>query len=287
MPRRARKWREWWRTYRWWVVAGLALTSFVLGAVGYHRWFAMRGDRSSVPHDLYFSLQLFTINSAATGSLPWTLQVARFLSPAVAFTTAIGAVAAVLREQTERARARRSSGHVVICGLGDKGLRIATAFRREGRRVVVVELDPANGLLPECRDAGIPTIVGDARSEGALAVTRVDRASHVVVTCGSDDMNADVLLRVAAYARERAREGPTCIVHISDPSLASLLTEARVASKNDGVRLTVFNVYSEGARLWLNEHPLPGPTTSGEPPHLLVVGAGRLARNLVVEAVRS
>ena len=100
----------------------LGVIALVLGLTGFVRLADAAGRADPAHRFLYLSIQLFVLQSGAVlPPLPWELEVARFLAPAVAGYTAISALAVLFREQLQRLRTLRLQDHVVVCGLGRKG----------------------------------------------------------------------------------------------------------------------------------------------------------------------
>ncbi len=173
-------WREWlrrqWHDYRWLVIGGLWLVTLVLGYVGFARHSAVFGKTRSPWDVLYLTLQLIPLQSGAVPApVPWELEVARLLAPAVAAYTAVQALAAVFYEQLQSLRLRFIRDHVVICGLGRKGYLLAQGFRQRGERVGVIEQDEDNDLIEQCREQGVIVLIGNATNQGLLRQARVQR----------------------------------------------------------------------------------------------------------------
>jgi voltage-gated potassium channel Kch len=176
--------------------------------------------------------------------------------------------------------------HVIICGLGRKGLILVRAFRARGRNVVVIEEDENNDAIGIARDLGAVVLQGDAREAVLLGRAGIDRAQYLIVLCGDDGVNAEV----AAHARElvqnrSALDALQCSVHIVDPELWRLLREWEI-SGGGAFRLQFFNVVDTAARALLDESP-PFHTVTSEAPHILLVGAGRLGQSLLVHMARA
>jgi hypothetical protein len=114
---------RWWRKHQWAVIGGAWLVIGLLGYVGFARYFAAL-DQSRSPGDLlYLTIQLFVLESGAVeGPIGWELELARFLAPAVAASTAVLALILLFYEQFQFFRLRAVRDHVVICGLGRRGL---------------------------------------------------------------------------------------------------------------------------------------------------------------------
>lgn len=279
-PSRKARLKRRWQAAEWPVVWGLAFVAVALGILGYARHFALAGQHRT-PFDLfYLSLQLFVLESGAVAApIPWPLEVARLLAPAVSVYTASQAFAVIFRDELQWLRIRSLDDHVVICGLGTKGWLLATSFSRRGDRVVVIERDKSNESLEPCREQGCLVVVGNATDPTLLRKVRLDRARHVVAVCGDDGVNAEIALR----AREAAgsRHPPlTCFVDVVDPRLCNLLRERRVAASDGGFRLEFFNVFESGAAALLRE------ISPDSLRHMVIVGLGRMGESVLVRAAR-
>ncbi|MBI4261403.1 MAG: NAD-binding protein [Actinobacteria bacterium] len=285
--------RPTWIAYRWPAVVALALGAVVLGHLGYRWHFDATGEARSFADTLYASLQLFWFESGSLGPpVPWPLQVARFLAPAVLAFTAISALAAILRDQFARLRVRWfADEHVLVCGLGRIGVRLAREFRHSGYEVVAIEDDEENSAIGELREEGIAVLVGDATDSTLLRTAGVGKARQLFVVTGDDQTNVAVALDAWELVGE-GREGRplACFVHLLDPDLLNLITEAGVGTREgDPLRLEAFNVAERGAPALLARYPafvLDGETPT-RPPHVLVVGLGQMGRSLVVQAARA
>ena len=289
-----RVWREGllprWRDYRWPVVGVLGLAALVLGWLGFRGYFVALGEPRSLWDLLYLSLQLFTLESGSvSGPVGWQLQVARLLAPAVAIYVAGSALAVIFREQIQLLRIRFSSGHVLICGLGRKGLLLARAFRDRGDKVVVIEKDEGNDMIEPCREDGAIVVLGDARDRQLLRSLRVQRASAVFAVCGNDGVNAEVAVHTRELASSQQGDGLSALIHIVDPRLCTLLRMRGLsAGTEDFFRLDYFNVFESGARALLSEHPPfdEEGEAEAEPPHVLLVGLGKFGETLLVQMAR-
>jgi hypothetical protein len=278
------------RRLEWPLVATLALVAGALGVAGFHEFFAAAGEPRSAWDLAYLTLQLFTLESGSvSGSVPWELQIARLLAPAVAGYAAVKALAIVFREQFERFRVRLLRHHIVICGLGRKGLLLAKSLRRRGDRVVVIEPDSENHRIETARDYGAIVLLGDARDPQLLRKAGVNRASNLVAVGGDDGLNAEVAVQARKLVQDRRGTPLSCLVHIVDPELCSLLQTQEVGRKNDkAFRLDFFNVFESGARTLLAEYPVGGESSdqNAAGPHVIVLGLGRFGEALTVQAAR-
>jgi len=109
---------------------------------------------------------------------------------------------------------RRIRDHVVVCGMGAVGLRVAERVRHAGMKVVAVQLteDP---LLLSARRQGIPIVIGDARFPTTLQEAQAQRARAVIVVTRDDLTNLETGLMLR-------REFPNArvVVRMYDQQLA-------------------------------------------------------------------
>ncbi len=101
-----------------------------------------------------------------------------------------------LRRIIERRRMDRSishlDGHVIICGLGRVGRRLADELRADGVPFVIVDNDDAR--LEEAVEHRYPYVDGDATEESALTEAGVERARALVACVNSDADNVLITL---------------------------------------------------------------------------------------------
>lgn len=98
-------------------------------------------------------------------------------------------------------------GHVVVCGAGNMGVRIAEALRRMGVAVVAVEPAPRPDRVALLGAAGVPLIEGDGSDERTLLLANLTKARSLVVATGNDHKN----LEMALVARSLAPDLPVVL----------------------------------------------------------------------------
>ena len=290
-----RVWRNrikpFWGEIRFWVVVGCWLAALGLGCAGFARSCAAHGEKQSYLNIFYLSLQLFTFQSGAVPPpVPWELEVARLLAPATAAYTALSALGLLFREQLQMLRLYFIKNHVIVCGLGRKGLRLVKDFLDRGDRVVVIEMDPRNDEIETCREQGVIVLIGNAADEGLLQRARVKRAKGLVAICGNDGTNVET----AAHTYELLKDSPRpfqCLVHIVDFKLCTLFKQLRLFTNlEDPFEVRVFNVFENSARLLLKEYPLDREGITPKDPravHLVVVGFGHMGESVALQAAKT
>lgn len=278
--------------YRWHFIGALWVTALVLGYSGFKGYAVDIGIALTPPDILYRALQLFVLESGAVESpLAWQLQVARFLAPAVTLYTAVEVLAVVLRDQVKNLRLRFLCNHVVICGLGRKGILLVEAFADLGAQVVAIERDAHNLMLGRSNKCGAITLVGSAVDSAMLRKARVDKARYLISVCGDDGTNSELAMLTGALAlrpntRSRAL---VCLIHIVDPRLCRLLKEQEMKiGRPDAFRLEFFNVFESGVRVLLSEYPPFSNSDAdiGSEPHVAIVGVGHFGESMVLNVAK-
>ena len=241
------------RRGRWRFLLAAALATAALGLWGMR----LAPDGRTFLDDLYQLRDLFSFGlSLELGNANWQLQVARWLGPLVAAAALLEGLAALSRRRADAFRARRTRGHTVVLGLGDRGIRIATALAAAGRDVAAVEIDPTETGVGILRHRDGRVVEGDARLHHQLEAAGVPTASAVIVVCGSDATNAEVVAAISDLERAPDAGPLNAAVHLSDAGLCALMRHQSLRTATRGVRFDFFDVYSAGARLFLSYHPL-------------------------------
>ncbi len=276
-----------WRDYHWSVFGLTALLTVFLGCTGFEKHYLLTGREYSLWDLFYRSVQLFVMEGGAVeGPVPWELQAARFLAPLTAAYIAVRTLTLVFRDQFNLVRIRFLRGHVVICGLGRKGMLLARKYRDQQKQVVIIELDENNDMLAQCRSIGCIVLIGNAADPDVLQKAMCHKASYLFTLSGNDGVNAKIAVHVREMVKKRRDRVLTCVVHVVDPQLCNLLKEQEfVWGSQEALRLEFFNIYDSGARIWLKKHP---PFHMNEPPyarrpHLILIGAGKMGESLLVQ----
>jgi hypothetical protein len=277
--------------YQWQIVLVILISSLALGYIGFYKYSRSIGEVRSPTDLLYLTIQLTTLESGAvSGPVSWELEVARLLVPLVTAYTALLAAAVLFRRQLQMIRLWYIRRHVVICGLGEKGWLLASQLKHIGRDVVVIEVESSNPKNGLCRENGIVVVEGDAADLPILRKAAIHRASHLVSVCGDDGVNAEVAMAARELSSGRKSGTLNCKIHITNPQLCELLRKQEFGFETfPTFRLEMFNIYKRGATTLLSKYP-PFDDEKGKkstPPHILVIGVGRLGENLIIQAARS
>jgi hypothetical protein len=266
-------------------LALLALVALALGIVGFGR---EAGYTLTFFDRLYAAIQLFVFEYNIRPPDNWPLNVARFLAPAVALYAALLALSAAYRDEVHDLRARLARKHIVVVGLGPAGSAAARSlYGKAQQRVVAIEVNGDRSAVGRGREGGYTVIQGDPADFAVLEKARVDRASHLIVMCGADARNAEVVAAARRIARPKQDRPLRCIVEISDFRLGSLLEEAALSTYSErSMPIEFFNLAERGAQVMLDKHPPFGDDDLSQldPPSMLVVGLGDMGGSAVAFA---
>jgi hypothetical protein len=268
--------RRFWRDWTWLILLLTALAAYGL-AVFY-------GRRTTLGENAVDALRLFP-----SGFPGWDdedrgpYRLARHLAALVGLFLTLRVLAAVFSDRLDRLRARRRSGHVIVCGLGEKGLRTVRAFRSAGRKVTCIDANPSADLAEDARARGVLVLQGDASQAVTLRAASLARADHLVALCPDDATNA----RIAEIGKNASDE-LFVYAHVRNPELARGLRRAGLAQL--GARVHFFNIDHVWATAMLEHEDSPvGGASMGSVealPTIVVLGGQALGQAVLLGAAR-
>jgi voltage-gated potassium channel Kch len=83
------------------------------------------------------------------------------------------------------------SDHVVVCGLGNVGIKVVEALRQRGLPVVAVERNEDRSTVATARRVGAAVIIGDATLDETLRSAQVARCRAVIAVTSDDVANLE------------------------------------------------------------------------------------------------
>jgi Trk K+ transport system NAD-binding subunit len=114
----------------------------------------------------------------------------------------------------------RPRGHVVVCGLGTVGTKVAELLNERGFNVVAIERDPDKPGIRTARAMRIPVLLGDVSHPAVLDDARVHRCRAVLAVTNDDVAN----VQAGLFARER-NAGARIVIRMFDHDLAARIQE--------------------------------------------------------------
>ncbi len=156
-----------------------------------------------------------------TQILATIMSIVRILVMALAAATILDFILRQRLPMLYTRRSKRMQNHVIVCGLGQVGYRVAGELRRFDTEFTVVERDSSGPFVSSITDLGIPVLFGDARKTEVLMKAGLERAS-AVIACTDDDL-ANV--EIALDARE-VRPDIRVVLRLFDQNLASKIVNS-------------------------------------------------------------
>ena len=86
------------------------------------------------------------------------------------------------------------SGHVIVCGLHDVGLRVVEQLHAAGEQVIVVDDDPNPRLLRIILELGVPHLALSAQRASTLRTAGIDEAAAIVCVVPDELRNLEIAL---------------------------------------------------------------------------------------------
>jgi TrkA-N domain/RyR domain len=235
---------------------------------------------------------LFGQPPAGVHSSPVLLALAlfgvKFVLPMGAFLSSVRIVLTAVKHDFRAVLARRQKNHIIVCGLGDTGMRIVRNMRSEGKTVVVVDRSEDAANLAACDQLKIAVIKGDAINPEALSLAGVGKADAVIACTGNDVSNVNVALQLKELFETRRRLTPIKVIaEVRSPWLFSRLeSHNRGALGSDSVELRLFNTSENAARLLLRAFRFP-PGPEIQPGAFAIFGFGSFGLQVALHMLRS
>lgn len=164
----------------------------------------------------------------------------------------------------------RMSGHVVVCGAGNVGTKVAELLHKRKVKVAVVESNGSLRNVQRLRSKGIPVVVGDATVDETLELAGAFRAGAALAMTNSDAVNLHIGLHLTD-----ARVGVPTAVRLLAPELSAHVGQGPDLSTVSPVSETAVHVCRTVERMRLERikaHRLPEGEDSLPPEHQRTTG---------------
>lgn len=123
--------------------------------------------------------------------------------------------------------------HIVVCGLGNVGVRVVQHLRRFDQAVVVIEQNSETRFVNEVAGYGVPVMMGDARDGQVLQSANIEKAKAIIAVTNNDLANLECVLT----ARE-VNPNIRVVIRMFDQKLAKKIEKS----------LGIHGAYSSSAR---------------------------------------
>jgi hypothetical protein len=221
------------------------------------------------------------------GQDPWQLVIAQVAIPGIALLSAAQLFLSGVRKNLRTAIARRRSGHAIVCGIGDVGMRVIKNLRADGTEVLAIDLIDDSPNAATCEQSGVPVLRGDAKSHEVLLAAGLQRACTAILTTESDSENLDIAMQIRAIQSER--KGPLLRVLAqvrNDWMHKRLMATGKSSLGTSAVDFRLFNPITDAARMLIKRVQLP-PVPEFEAETFVIVGFGAYGREIALQLIRS
>jgi hypothetical protein len=288
-------------SWRFWLGIFMAIATVLLGFIGLWQYETAHGGIPDFLSVLYHSSQFLILHAPhlehdVEHPIPLALHIGRLLGAFLFFGAAVMTLLKVFRNEIRLLflRLPGQKGHLIICGLGDLGVRIARDARRQRKTVVAIE----KNLVPAVRNLmskkGVMLIEGDAREPALLRKAHVEHAECIFAACSQDDINVAIASIAGQMITQRPRTSPLkCRLLIEDPLLLHLLSDGSKFHDTDKEKYIVdckdLHYRESTARHTLRHYPLDFEHIGKDMDitvHLIIVGFGPMGQELALHAAQ-
>ena len=237
---------------------------------------------------LFFTLQMLVMNYGGVhGDAPSAIQLARFGLPVLTSLTVIKGLFEVAAYRQLSFRLHFWQGHIVFCGGGDQSRALIQQYLKQPHPPKIVVVDVRD--VPENKALwvqGIKFIKADAKLPDVLRRVGILHARSVYIMAGSDQNNVEIFKHFAEVIGSNSTDQPDpqhCFVHLYDPTLRAAVDQYWRKDHHAWEVLT-HNTWENAARdLLTGEH---APHLHSDAPHILILGAGWLTEQLIIQGAR-
>jgi voltage-gated potassium channel Kch len=179
--------------WRWWLISIFAVLAFSFGSYGLWMYESVEDPPVNLGNVIYHTLQMFILHTPHfKNHINWAMEIGRWMAASVFMMSVFFFIFKLFKDEVRLIGLGFYRHHVIICGLGKIGLRLAYQFKKQGYHVVAIETRSQTEALRKADSIGIPVIIGDAKKEKYLRRARFRRASHVFAVTSDDNTNISI-----------------------------------------------------------------------------------------------
>jgi len=222
-------------------------------------------------------------------------NIAQFLAACGTILATVEGFWKPIREKYDLIRLQQTSGHIVICGLGDKGMRLMNTFTEKGFRVVIIEAQKDHPDIAGCRERNVLVMIGDASDHVVLDEANTARAKYLFAVSGDDNTNINIAHRGKNLAEAGHKVDEKiflrCYAHVASSNLQNIFARHGLFARTyDYFDASIFNVYETSARVIFEKYPpdfyAGQQSLSTDTIPIVVIGFGLMGENIIKQAAR-
>lgn len=240
---------------------------------------------------IYNTLTLFVLEGewTANQTLPWQLEVTRFVAPLASITGVLVYLTQGAWNEAVNYFVRLKEGHVVVAGLGRRSWQFVQSCHGH-YKLVIVEANPDNPFVERARSMKMSVIVGDILDPAIFDKANLAKAHHLVAFTGEDGVNVELAIKARTFMREHgAAEQLLVHMHVDNTHIAERLQNyPKFYADSAAAQVNFFSVYDLNARILFRDYPPEcfAHYFGQDQVHLALYNFGRQAEHILLEAVR-
>ena len=139
-----------------------------------------------------------------------------------------------------------AKNHIVICGAGDMGYALAKDIlnKHQDKKILVVDINPANDNLNSICTLGGYAISGNAIDKNVLNKLNITKAEKIILMTGKDISNLEILDAITKVIPEADKNDPdnekNIYIHLESKENYEILQSIK-EKENDKVSLSIKN----------------------------------------------
>ncbi|MFB6253902.1 MAG: NAD-binding protein [Halobacteriaceae archaeon] len=194
-----------------------------------------------------------------------------------------------LRNQWDRRT--DSEEYIIVCGIGEKGYKLARDLQQKGHDVVAIEITANNAYAKELSDKGVAVLQEDATSKRVLGRrAQAHHATEVFINCGSDRLNAKVIETLGDWLYESSNVAVDdstkpiqCNAHVKSQEWKRYIQDSIDDQLN--LRLNLYDTANATARELLHQRPVSDFDNNPNDgrTHIALIGWSDLTRALTFQ----
>jgi len=270
----------------------IALALFSIFLLGMWGQFVLSPEylRANLLQAAYNTMTLFVFEGewTASHSLPWQLEITRFVAPLSLITGVLVYLTQGAWIHVMNFFVRLRKGHVVVAGLGNRSWHFVESCYGL-YKIVIVEINPDCALIGRARSLGISVIIGDILNPVIFDEVNLASARHLVAFTGSDGLNVELALKARTYMRKHQAEQLLIHIHVDDTHIAEgLKNYPKFFTDSSAALINFFSVYQLNARILFRDYPPEcfAHYVGQNQVHIALYNFERQAEHILLEAIR-
>lgn len=288
------------RDFEWWIVGVLGLSSFFLAIKGFNILYTEAGIERNFIDFAFQSVKIFGMEfvDEFKSPLPWQLELARWMAPAVVLYTAGKTIYYFIRREFKSVLIKYKNNHIIITSLNIKSRYLITDMLAQNEKVIVIAGIEELQDLESVEKEGAIIVDGDVTSKKFLMNIAAHRAKYFVFIDDDDETNISSAISVYNFLAKHGKDkNQTLYTHVSDDLKLNELKELNFFEEfteenmvNSNCEIRIFSANERTSRVLFNKYSPDIFTEVCSPNdkqlHVALIGSKNLAQSMLIRFAR-